>query len=185
MENRNLAICRDCGNQVSRSARTCPKCGRRLNQRETPGSLLAFTLKTVVVVLLVGIIAVFMRPWFLMWTEDSRRVRSAADESVPGSFPATLGDGSSPAGEPMLTTTWDDFGRYMLAADRIGLGNAEAREFNELRESMTRDGRLFHARNGVRVTVLRGVDPFFEVQILEGDHAGRVGWVSPMWINRR
>ena len=37
----NLALCPDCNNEVSYSALTCPKCGRKLRSEQTAGGLLA------------------------------------------------------------------------------------------------------------------------------------------------
>jgi hypothetical protein len=96
---------------------------------------------------------------------------------------ARLGDGTSPDNRPMLASSRADYVEYLSAAGRIFEGDVEARYFNALREQMQRDGRLFFATNGIRVTVLRYVEPLFEVKIVEGELLGRTGWVPMTWLN--
>jgi hypothetical protein len=96
---------------------------------------------------------------------------------------ARLGDGTSPDNRPMLARSRADYVEYLSAAGRIFEGDVEARYFNALQELMQRDGRLFFATNGVRVTVIRYVEPLFEVKIVEGDLSGRTGWVPMTWLN--
>jgi ribosomal protein L40E len=54
---RNMAICRDCGTQVSREAKACPKCGR-VFRKQSPW--LTFVMVAIVMVPMVLIGGVFM-----------------------------------------------------------------------------------------------------------------------------
>ncbi|MGC1272579.1 MAG: hypothetical protein WBC44_02640 [Planctomycetaceae bacterium] len=56
----NLFTCPDCGGPVSRSAYSCPKCGRVF--RETPANATASGVKTVSTILL----AIIVVPFFLL-----------------------------------------------------------------------------------------------------------------------
>ena len=54
-----LYPCPDCGTEVSKTANTCPKCGRKLNSPENVGNALASLLGIIVTIWLFWKMGVF------------------------------------------------------------------------------------------------------------------------------
>jgi hypothetical protein len=163
---RNLIICRDCGQPVSRSARSCPRCGR-VSRR----SLASFTLKALVVVPLLFFGSLYLAAWLL----SDGRLRPIPVPSVDDT--ATL---ELPGGQGVWLATSDADWNDLIDAENAaaeggpGAGAAIAR--------MGESGRARKYPNGTRVRVLKASPLSLFVEVVDGVDRGRTGWVQAEFV---
>jgi hypothetical protein len=175
---RNLAICRDCGNPVSRSARACPRCGRVFQR-----SLASFALKALVVVPLLFFGSLYLMGWLLSDTPP-RPTATPVPALAPAPATSPVADNTAtlelPGGQGVWLATsdadWNDLLDAENAAAEGGPGAGAAIRL------MGESGRARKYPNGTRVRILKASPLSRFVEVIDGDDRGRTGWVQAEFV---
>ena len=161
-----LIKCHECGNAVSTSANSCPKCGAPIAV-QTKGSK-----QGVGVVSLVSAAIVFGVLAYLL-SQKSQYQREPQVE--PSSEAASSRDVGSDAvlrvesGDVVLCvdeSAYSEFLKLALAKDYLGMGKMEG------------TGRLFRVPSGTKARVIDSGFEKRQVRIMDGSSFGRSGWLT-------
>lgn len=153
-----LTKCHECGNEISTSAESCPKCGAKpktsiLNKNFGCGTL-------IVLVLGIGFVASLFGD-----RGSSTPPSRSTGQSVVGSD-VVLRVSSGDVVVSVSEDAYAEFLKLAVAEDYLGMAGMEAA------------GRLFRVPSGTRACVIGTGFEKREVRIKEGAHSGRSGWVT-------
>lgn len=96
----------------------------------------------------------------------------------PESPPLYLGTADPNEGDAILTKDQAAFNEL------LGEGVAGADRYLTTRDAMLADGRAFRVLRRTRIQMVTDGPGAVQVRIMEGEHAGAVGWIAAPWVRR-
>lgn len=159
-----LKKCKECGNDISTAAKSCPNCG-------SPQGPKQYGLGSLVLLLIVGVVI------YSIATAD--RTSPSSSYSTSPSAPATQSQPVTRVGDDVVLrvssgdvvvcaneSAYREFLKLAVAKDYLGMAQMEAA------------GRLFRVPSGTKAKIISSGFEKREVRIMEGAAFGRSGWVT-------
>lgn len=156
-----LLKCKECGNEISTKAESCPKCGAKTGPSKAGSTNIgcgALILGAFIVVIFAGI-----------FSPDDSTTTSTPTSSAPS---AHVGDDvvlSVSSGDVVVCVSkeaYDKFVKLAVAKDYLGMGQMEVA------------GQLFRVPSGTKAKIIDSGFERRQVRIMEGASFGRAGWIT-------
>jgi len=147
-----LIECRECGNEVSTTATSCPKCGAKV-RRYGCGSIVGFAILAIIV-------------FSQLPTHKSSGPAPEPEPSRTVGSDVVLHVSSGDVIVCVDEAAYDELLKLAVAKDYLGIGLLEGA------------GRVFRVPSGTKARVIDSGFEKREVRIMEGPSFGRSGWVT-------